>query len=491
MLEILSRNTQSSLPSARIQVAHPYLSLMALLLGSFTGMYSETSLNIALPQLSQAFSMDLSGVQWLVIGYMLVIGIVLPFASLLMKWVSARKLTLIALGALFAGSLIGGFAPNFVLVLIGRAVQGVGVGLLLPLMFALVLEVIAPHKIGTAMGVCALVIMSATAIGPTLSGIILGLLSWRWIFFSFAIIGAIAIVFELKFGVDPYELSKPRIDVFSVISSCVGFGGIVLGTGLSSMYGWLATPTLVSLIGGAIGLALYARRQLAMQSPVLDLHVFDIPGFRLGALCVMLNFGITLAAMYVLPQFYQNGMLLAVAFAGIVMLPGGIVNALVSMGAGSLFDRIGARIPALMGFALSAISLVFLAFATPETPLTYVICCHIALMVGVPLAMSPCQTHALSSLPQKLSTDGSTVLNTMQQVWGAICTAIATNLLATGQAGFYAGGGIDSTLAFTQGSQLGFIFALVLAVLGFIAALGIKPMHEETNTTPATVAADA
>ena len=96
---------------AHIEVAHPYLTMMGLYLGGFTGMFSETSLNIALPQLTEAFGVDVAVMQWMVVGYMLVIGIVLPFASLLMKWFSVRKLTLFALGAFFVGSLISGFAP--------------------------------------------------------------------------------------------------------------------------------------------------------------------------------------------------------------------------------------------------------------------------------------------------------------------------------------------------------------------------------------------
>ena len=462
------------MPKARVQVAHPYLALMGLYMGGFTGMYSETALNIALPQLSLAFGVDISLTQWLVVGYMLAIGIVLPFASLLMKWFSARSLTVFALGAFLVGSLISGFASGFEIALTGRVIQGIGTGLVLPMMFAMVMEVIPPHKLGSAMGITALVIMFAPAIGPTLAGIIVGALSWRFIFFSFALVLVVGIIFALKFEVNPYELTKPHLDVISVLLSCLGFGGIVFGVGVASLFGWLSAPVLVSLIVGIIALALYAKRQFAMQIPVLDLRAFSYQGFRVGAVCMMLNFGITLSAMYVLPQYYQNGMLIAVALTGIVMLPGGVVNALVSMFAGKIFDRIGARIPALCGFALSIVGAGLLMFATPESSLAYVICCHIIMMVGVPLAMSPCQTHALSSLPHKLSTDGSTILNTMQQVLGAVCTAIATNLLASGQAAYYAAGGSEASLAFTQGSHWGFLFALALAVVGFLFALRIK-----------------
>ncbi len=480
-----------ALPQARISVPHPYLALMGLYLGGFTGMYSETALNIALPQLSAAFGVDLGLIQWLVVGYMLAIGIVLPFSSLLMKWFSARKITVFALGAFLVGALISGFSSTYEMCLTGRIIQGIGTGLVLPLMFAMVLEVIPPHKIGAAMGINALIIMSASAVGTTLAGIIIGAFSWNWVFFSFAIVLAIGIFFTLKFQVNPYELTKPRIDALSVVTSCLGFGGVVLGVGMASLYGWGSVPTIAALVVGIVALVVYAKRQMGMEVPVIDLRVFSIPGFRVGASCVMLNFGIILSTMYILPQFYQNSMLLAVGFAGLVMLPGGIVNALVSMIAGRIYDAIGARIPALAGFGLSIVACVLLMLTTPESPLGYVIACHILLMIGVPLTMSPCQTHALSSLPPRLSTDGSTMINTMQQVMGAICTAIATYLVATGSSTFLATGSTDSSAAFAQGSHWGFLFALVLAVIAFGLALTLKKRSAAAQETAKPAAAES
>ncbi len=462
---------QGALPKARVSVPHPYLALMGLYLGGFTGMYSETALNIALPQLSATFGVELSLVQWLVVGYMLAIGIVLPFSSLLMKWFSARKITLFALGAFLVGSLISGLSSTFGICLAGRIIQGVGTGLVLPLMFAMVLEVIPPHKIGAAMGINALVIMSASAVGPTIAGFLIGAISWNAVFFSFAVVLAVGIAFTLKFQVNPYELTKPAIDFVSVITSVLGFGGVVLGVGMASLFGWGSAAVIAALVVGIAALVVYSRRQLSMETPVIDLRVFTIPGFRTGALCVMLNFGITLAAMYVLPQFYQNSMLLAVSLAGLVMLPGGIVNAFVSMMAGRVYDKIGARIPALAGFALSIVACALLLTTGPATPLPFVMACHILLMIGVPLAMSPSQTHALSSLPHNLSTDGSTMINTMQQVMGAIATALATYLVATGSA---TSGQADAAASFAAGSHWGFAFTLVMAVVAFVLALSFK-----------------
>ncbi len=467
-------------PSARAAHPHPYLAMMGLYLGGFTGMYSETALNVALPQLSGAFGVELSVVQWLVVGYMLAIGIVLPFSGLLLKWFSARSVTVFALAAFFVGALVSGFSASFPVALAGRVIQGVGTGLVLPLMFSMVVEVMPPQKIGAAMGINALVIMSATAIGPTLAGVLVGCLSWRWVFFSFAIVVLGGLVFTVKFQPSPYELTRPRIDALSVASSTLGFGGIVLGVGMSSSFGWASAPVVAALAVGAVALVVYVRRQLSMEAPVIDLRVFSIDGFRVAALAVTLNFSITLSAMYILPQFYQNAMLIAVSVTGLVMLPGGVVNAIVSMLAGRVYDRVGAKGPAIVGFAISIVACVMLLFTTPDSPLGYVVACHIVLVVGVPLAMSPCQTHALASLPRELSRDGSTMLNTLQQVAGAIATAVATYLVTTGTQ-ISEAGGTDAVSSFTQGAHWGIVFSLVLAVAALCLALRLKarPREEE------------
>lgn len=458
---------------ARTEVKHPYLVMTALYLGAFIGMFSETSLNIALPQLGAAFGVDTSLAQWMVVGYMLIIGLVLPFASLLMKWFSVRALTFFSLGAFAFGALLSGFAVSFPMLLAGRMIQGIGTGLVLPMMFALVLEIFPPQKIGSAMGLTALIIMFAPAIGPTLSGLILGALSWRWIFFIFAAVLVVALLFAAKFMISPYARTKPHIDVLSCVLSCLGFGGLVVGVGLASVYGWGAVQVLALIAVGIVCIVLYVLRQLHMENPVLNLRAFAIPAFRVGAVLVMVDFGITLSAMYLLPQYLQNGMLLPVALTGIVMLPGGVVNAVVSLLAGKLYDKAGAAIPVRVGFLLSVIGAVLLLFTTSSGSIAYIILCHVVLMVGVPLAMSPAQSSGLNALPAELSTDGSTILNTMQQVLGAVCTAVATSLLGIGQNAALAQGS-DNASAFTSGAHCGFAFTLVLAAAGLVVSFFIK-----------------
>ena len=121
--------------TAIVEVDRPWLAMSSMLIGAFVGMLSETSLNIALPTLGRVFSVGTGTLQWLVTGYMLMIGIVLPFSSLISKWFSTRQIIIFALADFTVGALISGFANSFGMLLFGRMIQGIGTGLILPLMF--------------------------------------------------------------------------------------------------------------------------------------------------------------------------------------------------------------------------------------------------------------------------------------------------------------------------------------------------------------------
>lgn len=452
------------MPQARQEVRHPKLAMVSMLLGAFVGMFSETSLNIALPKLMTALHVNTATIQWLVTGYMLVIGIILPLSSLISKWFTTRQIITFALADFMVGAIISALGSNFPVVLVGRMIQGVGTGLILPLMFAVVMQIFPPQKIGAVMGVCALVIMFAPAIGPTLTGLILAKLSWNWIFWLFVPFLFIALIFALTSLENVGELSRPHIDVLSIIESAVGCSGLVVGASLSSRDGWLSATVLSSLVIGLIVLLFYIHRQLKLEEPILNLRVFKNRAFAIGACLVMLDFGIILSAMYILPMYIQNGLLLPVALTGIIMLPGGVVNALTSAVAGRLYDNVGAKRPAMFGFLIALIGAIMLAVSTPHSSIAYIIAAHVILMIGCPLAMSPSQTSALNALPGMQSGDGSTILNTMQQVIGAIATALATSFLELGR---QLGSGSEAA-RFTNGAHYGFYFTIVLIVIGFI-----------------------
>lgn len=459
----------------RVTIKHPALAMVSMLVGAFVGMFSETSLNIALPSLMASLGITTATAQWLVTGYMLVIGVVLPLNSLITKWFTTRQVVIFGLSDFLVGAIIAALAPSFPILLFGRMIQGIATGLILPLMFTVAMQVFSPAKIGAAMGACAMVIMFAPAIGPTLTGLILAKLSWHWIFWAFVPFLVIALIFALTSLENVGQLTKPKIDVLSILTSVVGFASVVTAVSFASSHGWGSPLVLGLLLFGIIVLAAYAYRQVHIDSPILNLKIFAIPAFRAGALMVMLDFGIILSAMYILPMYMQKGLLLPVAMTGIIMLPGGVVNALVSAVSGRLFDNFGAKWLTRLGFLIAIIGSIMLLTTGAHTAVMFVIVAHIILMIGCPLAMSPAQTHALNALAGPTSGDGSTIMNTMQQIVGAISTALATSLLGIGQAASHLG----AQGAFTAGVHVAIYLPLALAVIAFIIALTTRSFKTE------------
>ncbi|EEI20853.1 putative transport protein HsrA [Lentilactobacillus hilgardii] len=469
-LETRDALAQEKKDQAAKPVTHPFIAMLGMLIGGFVGMLSETSLNIALPSLMTALHVNIGTIQWLVTGYMLIIGIVLPLSSLLSRIFSTRQIIVFAIIAFIVGAIISALASSFPVLLIGRMIQGIGTGLILPLMFTVATLIFPPYKLGAAMGLIGLVIMFAPAIGPTLSGMILGILSWQWIFWMFVPFLIVALILVIKYLPNVGHITKPKIDVFSIILSTLGFGGLVTGVSLASDQGWGSPTVIATLIAAIILLAWYIKRQLSATEPILNFHIFAIRQYRTGAILVMMDFGIILSSMYLLPMFWQNGLAIPVALTGIVMLPGGIVNAAVSAIAGRYSDLISKRLLSVSGFAMTIIGIVLFLFANSTSPIWYVILAHIVMMIGVPLSMSPSQTFGLSALDQRTSSDGSTIMNTFQQIVGAIATAIATALLGFGQQ-------LSATthqIAFTNGVHLGFIFTLIIAVAALLLSLTMK-----------------
>lgn len=330
-------------------VARPFLAMLGMLIGGFVGMLSETSLNIALPSLIAELHVSIGTMQWLVTGYMLVIGIVLPMSSLLQRIFSTRSLILFALCDFIVGAVISALAPNFAILLVGRMIQGIATGLILPLMFTVATLIFPPYKLGSAMGMIGLVIMFAPAVGPTLAGMILGLLSWHWIFWLFVPFLVIAFILAFKYLPNVGDITKPKIDWFSIVLSAIGFGGLVAGVSLASDSGWGSPQVIGTLIVSILLLAWYIRRQLKSETPILNFRVFQKHQFTVGSVLVMLDFAIILSSMYLLPMFWQNGLAIPVAMTGIVMLPGGIVNAIVSAIAGRFSDTVSTKLLTTLG----------------------------------------------------------------------------------------------------------------------------------------------
>ncbi|WP_236023509.1 DHA2 family efflux MFS transporter permease subunit [Bifidobacterium miconis] len=476
-------------PDAHQHFDHPHKVMLGLYISVFLGMLSETSMNITLPDLMSDFGISSGTAQWMVVGYMLAIGVVLPCVGFILKWVKAKTLVLFALVCFLIGAIVCTVAPSFPILLAGRIMQGVSTGIVLPTMYAAIMRVFPPHKIGAANGVAGLVIMFAPVIGPTIAGALIGAFSWRAIFALFAVVAIIAIACTALFFVTPIERTRPKVDMVSILASAIGFGCLVAGVSLISDMGFSAA-VIALLVVGVIVLAFYARRQLTIADPLLDLRALGIAAFRTPAIMISCSFSCTLAFMYLVPQELQRGMGLSSTVAGLLMLPGGVINALCTLAAGRMFDRHGAKRLVWLGSALTIVGGALFFMIGVSTPVALFLAAHIIVMVGIPFIQQSAQSAALKSLPGRMAADGSTIMNTMQQVCGAIATAVATCLLGLGQTNYTAGGGANPAQGFVDGSRYGYLFGMALVVIVLACSFLLKEHHVEPKLVPVHVDAE-
>ncbi|PXW88092.1 MFS transporter [Pseudogracilibacillus auburnensis] len=193
----MSSTTPTSFASSELENVKRLPIMISLIIGAFFSILNETLLNIAFPKLMVELNVTASTLQWLATSYMLIVGVLVPASALVMQWFTTRQMFLGAMTLFTVGTLISGIAPHFAILLIGRMIQAAGTGLLMPVLMNTILVLYPLEKRGTAMGTLGLVMMFAPAIGPTLSGLILESLHWRWLFFLVLPFAVFSIVFGL------------------------------------------------------------------------------------------------------------------------------------------------------------------------------------------------------------------------------------------------------------------------------------------------------
>lgn len=449
--------------------------MVAMLVAGFVGLFSETSLNIALEQLGSIFNVGETTVQWLATGYFLTLAILIPVTGILMQKFTTRQMFFTSIILSLVGTIIAIFASVFWVVVLARVIQAAGLAISLPLTQNVIFTIFPPNKRGAAMGAMGLVMLAGPALGPTIAGFILDTLSWEWIFAVTLPFLVFSLLMGLKFIPNVNEVRKVKIDILSVILSTLAFGGIVYGVSIAGKLGWMSTTVLVALLVGIVALVLFCVRQTKMEVPVLNLKTFKYPAFILGVVMSFITFYNMLSLLVVLPMFMQGALILTAFVSGLVLLPGSLLNCILAPVIGKAFDKYGPRAVITPGTVLVVIGYALYVTYDVNTPMWAIIVTHIVWMLGVGMVLASTQTNTLNSLPREYYPDGIALTQTVQQVAGAIGIAVMISLLAATK---YSEIGIEEATATSSGANVVFIVGLVLAVINFVLSLFMKkPGH--------------
>ncbi|MBD8070902.1 DHA2 family efflux MFS transporter permease subunit [Bacillus sp. PS06] len=417
---------QSIKPNARPQ----YGILAVLMIGAFIAFLNNTLLNIALPSIMTDLKVEPSTVQWLTTGFMLVNGILIPATAFLIQKYSVRRLFLVAMGLFTLGTILAGVAHVFPVLLAGRMIQASGSAIMMPLLMNVMLVSFPIEKRGAAMGIFGLILMAAPAIGPTLSGWIVEHYDWRMLFHFVTPIAVVVLLIGFFLLKDKKEKVDIKLDLLSLTLSSVGFGGLLYGFSSAGSKGWGSPFVYGTIIIGIVSLVTFIYRQSKLERPMLNFEVFKYPMFALSsAITIVLNMAL-FSGMLLIPIYVQTIRGISPMDAGLMMLPGALLMAVMSPITGRLFDKFGGRSLAVTGLLITTVTTYFFSQLTQDTTYTHLVILNSVRMLGMSMVMMPVSTNGLNQLPTRFYPHGTAMNNTLNQVSGAIGTALLVTLMS-------------------------------------------------------------
>ena len=443
-----------------------------MIIGTFIAILNQTLLATALPHIMRSLHITADEAQWLTSVYMLVNAIVIPNTAFLMKRFSMRRLYLSVMGFFSVGTLLAGLSPNFPALLSARILQAVGGGIMVPFMQTVFLVLYPREKRGSVMGIVALVISFAPAIGPTLSGWIIDRLPWNALFLLiFPIAAAVWIAGAFIIG-EKNETEYIKIDFLSVVLSSLGFGGVMYGINSAGAGDLLSIPEILSFLVGVVCLILFIRRQLKLSCPMLDFRVFRNGTFAFTTIISMISFGMMVGVEVLMPLYIQNIRGLSAFTSGLILLPGALLTALLSPVSGYLYDRFGARPLLIAGDAVMAFLSVGFIFVGVNTSIAWIVILYALRMIGISVITTPAMTAGVNALSDDLVAHATAVYNTFRQIGGSLGTVLLVAVMTTGTNRSLRT--MAPQAAQIRGLQTAFAAATVLSFVGFAFSFCIQ-----------------
>ena len=406
-------------------------------LGLFMAVLDNTIVSVALPQMQLAFKTDFSTITWVATGYFLAQAAVIPIAGYLSDKIGTKLVFMLSLGLFTLGSGLCAIAPTEALLILFRVIQGVGGGGLFPIVFALIYRAFPPTERGIASAIIGVPVLLAPAFGPTVGGYLTTAFSWNAIFIINLPLGVIALIlayFILRGRAaerqqDEVPVSKGRFDFIGLALSMIGFTAVVYGISEASSRGWGDGIVLTFLIGGGVVLVAFVISELLVSDPVMDMRLFLNYTFSIANVLTWALAAFLFGSLFLLPFFFERVQGLTPLSAGEILILQGLGSAAGVVISGSLYNRVGPRIMAVVGFALITVGTIGLTQLTVATTGLSLQGWLVLRGLGIGLANIPLQTLALSVVSNKAMARASSLVNVTRQVFSAVGVSVLTTYL--------------------------------------------------------------
>ena len=440
--------------------------LPVLLACSFTASFGQSMMNVALPELAERFGVTLSIANWVIVGYMVVAATAIMLSAFMLRRLGLRRVFFVGAGALALGSACALLSQDFPMLFASRLVQAVGTGLFFPSVTSVIMTNSPAAVRGTRLALNSGVIAVGLAISPTASGFALTQFGWRAMFVvSLAMSVALLAVGFFRIHGGPSTKRVP-IDALSVMLGPLGLAAFLYGLGEVTRD---LAPSLAALAVGAVLLALFAWRQFALESPLLDLHPLVHPRFAVGILLVMVGMLTSFSMSILLPLYYEGALGYTAFFAGLLLLGPVLVNAAFTFLCGRVFDRHGAwpLIPA--GLVLVLVGQAAAFFSAESMIAILIVLSSAAVYAGAGFVVAPSKTAALGTLPPATYSAGASINSTAAQIASAIGSSLFVGVLSADVLRDTAAGAAKAS-AYAAAFEHTLSIAVVIAAAGLLVA---------------------
>ena len=422
--------------------------------------------------------------QWVYSSFLLVLGVMIPISAYIARRFKIRKIFNVSLLIFFIGSILAYIAPNIIVLIIARVIQGIGAGILLPITQIVLLKIIPKEKWQVYMGLFGFIIGVVPALAPTIGGYIIDTMGWRVIFLMFAVATLILMAIGFAMIKLEFETGDYPLDVISLILSVIACVGLLFGLTNFADYGAHLTHTISPIVIGIVALVLFVHRQFRIESPLLDLRILIQKYYFFGTLFSSILY-FTMCGLYVLmPLFVQGVCNQSATTSGIILLPATLVMIVFNFVGPVLAQKFGVQKILILSCIFSIIGYYIMSTYTATTSMEYMIATQILRAIGAGLGLMPAVTWTIAVAKGNIE-DATAINNTVRQIIGASGSAVAATLLTVFTGGYVAHNKITVS-AFSQTSLfMAALFVIALAIVVLFIKDGVEDTDEEDEIADA------
>ena len=412
------------------------------------------------------FTVTSTQAQWSYSVFLLVVGVMIPLSAYISRRFTARTIFFFSLIIFLLGSAICYFSTSLIILIIGRILQGIGNGIIMPYVQILLLRTLPEEKWQTYMGLYGLVIGIAPVMGSFIGGFVITLYGWRELFSFFTVATIILLLLGIFFVKDNVPTEDYPLDYLSVLLSVIGCAGVMLGFTNIADYGFTHYLVILPIIIGIITLILFVKRQSKLEKPLINLSILKNKYFLVGTTVICILFSCLNGCTALIPIFIQGVAYNSAIISASVMLPGGLLIIVFNIIGPLLTNRIGIKKVLIMGSVVSIIGFATMMFYTQDSSFEFMAITQSIRLIGAGLILMPATTWTLTMVSDKVE-DGTAVNNTLRQIFAAIGSSIVVVIVAV-----LAGGAIDhntaSVVAFNQTSLILLVLHIVMLILTIV-----------------------